>query len=280
MTSVLKRVVTTSALVGHTAVASFGYTKLGYRVRGIAGDPVEADLSGQTIVVTGATSGLGKAAAQALAGLGARIIVVSRTPEKVEATVAELGAQARGEVADLSLLEQTWALGDRLLRDEPRIDVLINNAGLLLPERSTTAEGLETSVATNVVSHFLLTNMLIPRLVDSAPARIINVSSGGMYTQPLDVDKMLECGRDVERRGCVRPGQTSPGGPDRDVGETAPGHRRRRARNASRVGRHSRRRIRNSRIPEDHRGHPADRSARRRYHRLARRSPRTCGVER
>ena len=194
MTSVLKRVVTTTALIGHTAAASFGYTKLGYRARGIAGDPVETDMSGKTVVVTGATSGLGEAAAKALAGLGARIIVVSRTAKKVEATVADLGAPARGEVADLSLLEQTRALGDRLLRDEPRIDVLINNAGLLLPERSTTAEGLETSVATNVVSHFLLTNMLIPRLVDSAPARIVNVSSGGMYTQPLNVDKMLESG--------------------------------------------------------------------------------------
>ena len=63
MTSVLKRVVTTTALIGHTAAASFGYTKLGYRARGIAGDPVETDMSGKTVVVTGATSGLGEAAA-------------------------------------------------------------------------------------------------------------------------------------------------------------------------------------------------------------------------
>jgi NAD(P)-dependent dehydrogenase (short-subunit alcohol dehydrogenase family) len=194
MGSLLTRLVRTSSFVGHTAAATIDYTKLGHLARGIDRKPVDTDMTGKTVVVTGATSGLGEAAAHTLASLGARVIVVSRTPAKVEATVAEIGGDARGEVADLSLLEETRLLAMRLLRDEERIDVLINNAGLLLPERTTTAEGLETSVATNVVSHFLLTNLLIPRLVESTPARIINVSSGGMYTQPLDVDKMLDAG--------------------------------------------------------------------------------------
>jgi NAD(P)-dependent dehydrogenase (short-subunit alcohol dehydrogenase family) len=194
MASLFTRLVRTSAFVGHTAAAAIDYTKLGRLGRGLDRDPVKADMTGKTVVVTGATSGLGKAAAHALTALGARVIVVSRSPEKVGATVAELGGDASGEVADLSLMEQTRGLAERLLAKEARIDVLVNNAGVLLPEWSTTSEGLETSVATNVVSHFLLTNLLIPLLVESAPARIINVSSGGMYTQPLDADRMLDPG--------------------------------------------------------------------------------------
>ncbi len=192
MASLITRAVRSAAFAGHTAAAGFSYTKLGFRARQIGDAPVDVDMSGKTVVVTGATSGLGEAAARALAALGARVIVVGRNPKKIETTVAALGAEARGEIADLSLMSETRALANRLLEDEATIDVLINNAGVLLGERSTTDEGLETSVATNVVSHFLLTNLLIPRLVESAPARIVNVSSGGMYTQPLDVDKMLD----------------------------------------------------------------------------------------
>jgi NAD(P)-dependent dehydrogenase (short-subunit alcohol dehydrogenase family) len=192
MASFLKRAVRTAAFAGHTAVASLGYTKLGYRARRIDNDAVAADMTGKTVVITGATSGLGEAAAHALSSLGARVVVVGRNPAKVESTVAALGGTARGEIADLSLMSDTRDVAGRLLDSEAQIDVLINNAGVLLGERSSTDEGFETSVATNVVSHFLLTNLLIPRLVESAPARIINVSSGGMYTQPLDVDKMLD----------------------------------------------------------------------------------------
>ncbi len=192
MASFLNRAVRTAAFAGHTAAATFGYTKLGYRARRIERDPIATDMSGKTVVITGATSGLGQAAAHELSSLGASVIVIGRNQQKVEATVAALGGDARGDIADLSLLGETRQLAERLLDTEPRIDVLINNAGVLLGERTTTDEGLETSAATNVVSHFLLTNLLIPRLVDSAPSRIINVSSGGMYTQPLDVDKMLD----------------------------------------------------------------------------------------
>ena len=192
MASLLDRAIRTAAFAGHTAVAAFGYTKLGYRARGIDRTPVDTDMAGKTVVITGATSGLGKATAEALSALGARVVVVGRNPEKVDATVAALGSAAHGEIADLSLLSETRELAERLLDAESRIDVLINNAGVLLGERQATSEGLEASVATNVVSHFLLTNLLIPRLVESAPSRIVSVSSGGMYTQPLDVDKMLD----------------------------------------------------------------------------------------
>ena len=79
-------------------------------------------------------------------------------------------------------MSEVRSVADRLLANEPRIDVLINNAGVLFPERGVTSEGIEQTLAVNLLGHFLLTNLLIPRLVESAPARIINVASGGMYT--------------------------------------------------------------------------------------------------
>ncbi len=84
-------------------------------------------------------------------------------------------------------MEQIRTVAEALLAGEPRIDVLINNAGALITKRRETADGLELTLATNLLSHFLLTNLLIPRLAASAPARIINVSSGGMYTQRIRV---------------------------------------------------------------------------------------------
>ena len=183
MSSIFDRVLDSSVI--------FGYTNLGYSARRLDRRPVTRDMSGKTVIVTGATSGLGEATAVRLGELGAEVVVVGRNPEKVNATLDRVGPAARGEVADLSSLAETRALAERLLENEPRIDVLVNNAGVLLRARSTTSEGLETSVATNVISHFLLTNLLIPKLIESAPSRIINISSGGMYTQPLNVDKML-----------------------------------------------------------------------------------------
>jgi NAD(P)-dependent dehydrogenase (short-subunit alcohol dehydrogenase family) len=87
-------------------------------------------------------------------------------------------------------MAEVRAVAARLCDTVPRIDVLINNAGALFPEREVTAEGLEATFATNLLSPFLLTNLLVPRLIESAPARIITVSSGGMYTQPLVLDDL------------------------------------------------------------------------------------------
>ncbi len=81
-------------------------------------------------------------------------------------------------------------LATRLLANEPAVHVLVNNAGTLFPERSSTAEGIESTLATNLLGHFLLTNLLIPKLVESAPARIINVSSGGMYGQRISISNL------------------------------------------------------------------------------------------
>jgi dehydrogenase/reductase SDR family protein 12 len=182
-----------------------GYTRIGHALRRGGWDPLpEGALEGKTVVVTGATSGIGAAAAARMAGVGATVVIVGRNPEKAEATRDRIAAGSRHgggaevEIADLSLMEQVRGVADRLLGRE-RIDVLVNNAGVLLPERRVTAEGIEATLATNLLGHFLLTNLLIPRLVESAPARIVNVSSGGMYTARISVSD-LQNGDDYDGR--------------------------------------------------------------------------------
>ncbi len=177
-----------------TAIAP-GFTNIGYRVRRRSWEPITESLSGRTVVVTGATSGLGKAATTELARLGGNVILVGRNPDKTVAVEAEMAAATgsttvRHELADLSLMSEVRDLAARLLAAEPAIHVLVNNAGTLFTERSVTAEGIESTLATNLLGHFLLTNLLIPRMVDSAPARIINVSSGGMYGQRISISNL------------------------------------------------------------------------------------------
>ena len=172
-----------------------GFLNIGYKVRKKSWEPIDESLEGRVIVVTGATSGLGKAAAMDLARLGGEVILVGRNPEKtsgVRDEIAEASGndQVRYEIADLSLMAEVRSVAERLLANEPRIDVLINNAGVLFPERGETSEGVEQTLAVNLLGHFLLTNMLIPRLVESAPARIINVASGGMYTQRISISNL------------------------------------------------------------------------------------------
>ncbi|MBT8453805.1 MAG: SDR family NAD(P)-dependent oxidoreductase [Deltaproteobacteria bacterium] len=165
-----------------------GYTALGYRLR--SHRKIETDLSGRVAVVTGATSGLGRQTASELARLGASVTLVGRNPEKTAAVVESIrretgNSKLRAEIADLSEMEQIRALADRI---EAPVHILVNNAGVLLPERSETREGFETSFATNLLGHFLLTNLLASKL--ERPARIVNVSSGGMYTQRIRVDDL------------------------------------------------------------------------------------------
>lgn len=160
------------------------FTNLGYRWHARRFAPIEADLGGRTVVVTGASGGLGLAAARQIGRLGARMALVARNPDKLAAAAA----QVEGAVtyrADLSLLADIRRLAEALLAHEERIDVLINNVGVLLPEREETSEGVEKTLATNLAGHFLLTNLLAPRLIESAPSRIINVTSGGMYAERI-----------------------------------------------------------------------------------------------
>ena len=172
------------------AAKTIGFTKLGFRARARHFSPIDADLKGRTLIVTGATSGIGRSAVGQLAELGASIVIVGRNPDKtarVRDEVITNGAvgEISFEIADLAMMKSVRALGARLLQRNEQIHVLINNAGTLFPDRGITDEGVEQTLATNLLSHFLLTNLLLERMKESAPARIINVSSGGMYTQRI-----------------------------------------------------------------------------------------------
>jgi NAD(P)-dependent dehydrogenase (short-subunit alcohol dehydrogenase family) len=149
-------------------------------------------MQSQVCVVTGATSGIGKAAAPALARQGAEIIVVGRDPGRAEATAAAIQADGapppKVEIADLARLDQVRALAGRLNQTLDRIDVLINNAGLVLNERQVTPDGYEHVFAVNHLAPFLLTNLLRPKLTASAPARVITVSSDAHTAARLDLD--------------------------------------------------------------------------------------------
>jgi NAD(P)-dependent dehydrogenase (short-subunit alcohol dehydrogenase family) len=149
-------------------------------------------MQGQVCVVTGATSGIGKAAAAALARQGAEIIVVGRDPGRAEATAAAIQADGapppKVEIADLARLDQVRALAGRLNQTLDRVDVLINNAGLVLNERQVTPDGYEHVFAVNHLAPFLLTNLLRPKLTASAPARVITVSSDAHTAARLDLD--------------------------------------------------------------------------------------------
>jgi NAD(P)-dependent dehydrogenase (short-subunit alcohol dehydrogenase family) len=149
-------------------------------------------MQGQVCVVTGATSGIGKAAAAALAQQGAEIIVVGRDPARAEATAPAIQAGGapppKVEIADLARLDQVRALAGRLNQTLDRIDVLINNAGLVLNERRVTPDGYEYVFAVNHLAPFLLTNLLRPKLTASAPARVITVSSDAHTAARLDLD--------------------------------------------------------------------------------------------
>jgi NAD(P)-dependent dehydrogenase (short-subunit alcohol dehydrogenase family) len=165
-----------------------GYTSLGYRLR--PHPPIEVDLEGRAAIVTGATSGLGRETASELARLGATVTLVGRNPEKTERVAQEIrrntaSSRVGTAIADLSSMAEVRALAGRI---EAPIHLLVNNAGVLLPERSETDEGIESTLATNLLGHFLLTNLLVDKL--ERPARIINVSSGGMYSQRIQVDDL------------------------------------------------------------------------------------------
>jgi dehydrogenase/reductase SDR family protein 12 len=167
----------------------FSFTSVGYDLRKSNFRPIPR-IDGQRVVVTGATSGLGMVAARQLAELGASVALVGRNAEKAERVRDEIrdttgNNNVSFELADLSLMTETAALAERLVAGPP-IDVLINNAGVLVGERAETNEGIELTLATNLLSHYLLTESVAEHIVDGG--RIINVSSGGMYSQRIRPD--------------------------------------------------------------------------------------------
>jgi NAD(P)-dependent dehydrogenase (short-subunit alcohol dehydrogenase family) len=165
---------------------AFGYTNIGYKLRSGDFAPLPS-MKGKTVVITGATSGLGEAAARQMAALSADLVIVARNEAKAQAIVDELrstGANATYELADLSSMTEVRDLTKGLSRLD-RIDVLVNNAGFLFGQRELTEEGLEQTFALNLLSQYILTTGLLPLLEKSAPSRVIMVSSGGMYSEKI-----------------------------------------------------------------------------------------------
>jgi NAD(P)-dependent dehydrogenase (short-subunit alcohol dehydrogenase family) len=140
------------------------------------------DLHGRVVLITGATSGIGRATAVALARMGATLGLVARDRARADATVAEIAAATGNRdvavfLADLGSQADIHRVAGELLARYPRIDVLVNNAGVVNLQRRTTVDGLEETFAVNHLGYFLLTLLLLDRLKASAPARIVNVAS-------------------------------------------------------------------------------------------------------
>ncbi len=179
-------------LLDKTVVLSF--TNLGYWLRrGNFADLPRLD--GKTVVVTGATSGLGKASATALAALGAKVWLVARSPEKSararDDIVAEVdGADLRIGLADLGELDQVRKLAEEIQAAEGEVHALVSNAGALVHERTATSDGIELTLAVHVVGPFLLTHLLRPQLAASGSGRVVVVASGGMYGTRIKVSDL------------------------------------------------------------------------------------------
>ena len=149
----------------------------------------------KTIMVTGANSGIGKAASLALAKMGATVVMVARNREKAEAAQSDIIRESQNNsidllLADLSSLESVRQLAEEFRKKYSGLHVLINNAGLFNQRRSVTTDGYENTLATNYLAPFLLTNLQLNILKKSAPSRIINVSSVGHYNGHMNFDDL------------------------------------------------------------------------------------------
>ena len=148
-------------------------------------------MRGKTVVITGGTSGIGEVAAVALAKMGARIVLVARDKSRGDASLARLRGSAPDiahsvHFADLLRLAEMKRVAAEIADREPRIDVLINNAGALFAKRRLTEDGLERTFALNHMAYFVMTAGLRERLLASGPARIINTASGAHQGATLD----------------------------------------------------------------------------------------------
>jgi dehydrogenase/reductase SDR family member 12 len=163
---------------------SFGWSDVGPRA-----------LAGRTVLITGPTSGLGRATAEAMAAAGARVLLVGRSEERLlkvrDALIAEHGEDRfPTAIADMSSLASVRRAVARITEREPRLDVLVDNAGAIHDQRRETDEGLEMTFATMVVGPFALIGGLLPLLEASGDGQVISVVSGGMYLQALPLDDL------------------------------------------------------------------------------------------
>src|SRR5438445_2854075 len=149
----------------------------------------------KVVMITGANSGIGKAASLALAKMGANVVMVTRNKEKGEAARSEIIKKSQNNsvdllIADLSSLDLVRKLATEFQKKYSKLHVLINNAGLFNQRRKVTTDGYENTFATNYLAPFLLTNLQLPKLEAGAPSRIINVSSVGHYNGHVNFDDL------------------------------------------------------------------------------------------
>ena len=157
-------------------------------------NPRTGSMAGKTVLVTGATSGIGRATAAGLAAMGARVAITGRDRERAERAAGEIGTATGARVdvfvADLASQAEVRRLAGEVLQTYPRVDVLVNNVGGYWNSRHVTADGLERTFALNHLASFLLTNLLLDRLKQSAPARVVTVSSGAQANGRIDFDDL------------------------------------------------------------------------------------------
>jgi NAD(P)-dependent dehydrogenase (short-subunit alcohol dehydrogenase family) len=163
------------------------FSRLGFEHKRLGKRPVEADFSGQSWLVTGASGGIGREIAIQAARGGARIVAVARNAAKLALLpeAVDGSGYVENSVADLSLMRAVRDAVDQLAAASSGFDVVVNNVGVLLNQHAMTDEGFETSFATNLLGHYLLTESLIARKLLAPGSLVINMSSGGMYSTPL-----------------------------------------------------------------------------------------------
>ena len=152
-------------------------------------------MEGKIVLITGGTSGIGKAAATALAAMGAEVVVTGRNRGRGEAALAEIRRASGSEkvslmLADLAVQAEARKLADNFRERHDRLDVLVNNAGLIQSKRKETPDGIELTLAVNHLAPFLLTNLLLDLLEKSAPSRVITVSSEARRHAEIDFDDL------------------------------------------------------------------------------------------
>lgn len=153
------------------------------------------DMSGKTCVVTGANSGIGKETAEGLARMGATVVMVCRDRERGQAALEEIKSKSGNQsvelmICDLASQAQIRKLVEEFKQKHNRLDVLVNNAGLVLTHRTVTEDGFETTFAVNHLGYFLLTNLLLDVIKQSAPARIVNVASTAHRSATIDFNDL------------------------------------------------------------------------------------------
>lgn len=174
------------------------FSRVGYLARHrLCGwdEPAAGSMTGRVVAITGATGGLGAAIAAALARVGATVWLLGRDRNRTDSLADQIRAEVPGAdlvvaVADLARLSDVHAVAATLLAGSERLDALVHNAGAMTSDYKTTADALETTAQVQVVAPFLLTALLLPRLRATAGSRVVTISSGGMYTQRLDVDEL------------------------------------------------------------------------------------------